>query len=204
RAVDRAGNPLADGIAFSFTTMRELSIGIAPVHALTRALNPSELLFTLDEPIVVGDDEEDLAIRSTLTFDLASLPDEAQSVISATLATRRVTKGEAGTPFADLGGTVVVDHVLFAHLDDESGINGAFNSSSDALSTVPDFADVDDESIALDVTAEVADDLANRDARDDLSQFLLRFETFTDLDKKADRAHFSRDALALDVTYLVP
>src|SRR5690606_13469877 len=103
RAVDRAGNPLADGIAFSFTTLRELSIGIAPVHALTRALTPSELLFTLDEPIVVGDDEEDLAIRSTLTFDLATLPDEAQSVISATLATRRVTKGEAGTPFADLG-----------------------------------------------------------------------------------------------------
>ncbi len=204
RATDEAGNALADGLELKFTTLRELSTTFAPVHALTRSLTPTELRYGEETPLVIGDDDADQGIRAALTFDLSPLPDTAQAVISATLATLQLTDEQWGAPYVDLGETALLDHVVFDDLEDENAINGAFNASQDALSTLDAFSEAGQSSIAFDVTAQVTDDLAHRDARADRSQFLLRFETLTDLEGDHDRAVFSRDALELEVTYVAP
>ena len=72
------------------------------------------------------------------------------------------------------------------------------------MTTFEGFAEDGDAAIAFDATGPVADDFAKRDDRDDLSQFLLRFETITDQDGDHDRAVFSPDALELQLTYVAP
>lgn len=202
-ATDLAGNALDQGVSVTFATLRELSFVLDAVPELTRSLTPSELVYGVDDPLVIGDDEADSGVRAVITFDLAPLPQEAATITSATLATRQTPNETWGAPWADLG-SLALDHVTYGDLDGELACNAAFNASQVALSTLPDFCVEDQVVIEADVTAEVEEDRAERAARLDRSQFLVYFPTATDLDGDTDRVVLSRELLELQVDALVP
>jgi len=201
-ALDVAGNPLGPGVQITFKTYKEMSMTFDPVTAMTRSMTPSAVVFADDDPLVVGDDDNDQGIRAGITFDIAGLPEEALEISSATLATRQQTGDLSGAPFTDLGSSMSIDHVTYAALVTENTINAAFNSSQTSLGSADGFCVLDQVIIQFDVTDFVDDDLANRGLRNDLSQFLLSFATPTDVDGDVDRAVISRDLTELQVSYL--
>ena len=201
-AMDQAGNPLAAEVDIVFSTMRQMRTVVKADDALTRSISPSELLYQPNDPFVAGDDDSDGGIRTALTFDLSTVPAGALEIAEARIVTRQLTGDLGGNPYVDLG-LLVLDHVTYAHLDDEAGINAAFNAEQQAMDTYDGFSwDGYQASVDLEVTDAVAADFADRAANLDRSQFLLYFDGYTDLDGMTDRAVFSRDALELQVIYL--
>ena len=203
-AQDVAGNGLGDGIALGFSTLKSIGLTISPDDTLSRVVTPTDFLFETTNPFVVGDrvgNVTEEGMRTALTFDISAIPSEATDVTSALLSSRQLLGDLQGTPFANLGTTVLLDHVTYS---DAGGPNAAFNSSQTALSTVSGFVLEGELSVQALVGDQLADDLANRAARSNHSRFLARFETITDLGNDSDRVVFSRDLLELSLTYLHP
>jgi hypothetical protein len=201
---DLAGNALAAGTQIAFDTLKEIGLVLHPSADLTRSITPSAALFTTSDPLVVGDDASNLGIRAGVTFDLAAVPSSAVDVSKAVLATRQLVGDTWGTPYADLGTSITLDHVTFASLDTQNAINAAFNTSQIALASQSGFCVEGQIAIESDVSKSVADDLSNRGQRADRAQFLLYFGGLTDQDGKIDRAVLSRDLMELQVSYLTP
>lgn len=203
-ARDQDGNPLDVEHDIRFTTYKAMHGAVGPIHELTRVMTPSELLFQDTDPLVVGDDSADIALRTSLSFDLTGIPADADRITGAVITTRQMVGDTWGTPYTDLG-VLVLDHVAFDGLDDSGAVNAAFNTSQVAFDSYVGFASsLEDVSIAFDVTDAVDADLADRAASLDRSQFLLYFDGYTDLNGDDDRAVFDRNALQLEVDYLVP
>jgi hypothetical protein len=203
-ATDEAGNPVDVGVETLFTTLKSMTTTFARDNALTGAGTPSGVTTDADDFIYIGDDDLGGAAngyRGYITMDMSPLPDTTVAIVEATLAGYQL--GESGDPYGELGdGTgIIMEHGVFT-LGDSNADNAAFNM--EPLSEVGVFADTGDTELGIDVTSQVADDLANRDDRSDRSQYRLRFETFTNLDATADYVVIGRDQLALDVVYLVP
>ena len=200
-ARDVAGNPLGDTVEVEFRVERELWARIPAVDRLSRTITPSELVFAVEDPLVIGDDADNEGWRATMTFELAGLPGDPSEVVDAFLTTEQLPEERSGAPFDGLG-TLTLDHVVFTELDSESAINGAFNASQAATRTYGGIASSHEHvDIEVDVT-----DAVNADLEGTLgsSQFLLYFDGFTDLDDTIDRAVFSREKLRLEVSYRVP
>ncbi len=203
-ATDYAGNALEADTEIAFDTLKALWLVLKADDALTRSLTPTGLVYDPTDPLVVGDDAANSAIRSTISFDISWLPAETVAVSDAVLATRQLVNDAWGTPYVDLNATMSMDHVSFPSLEDDNAANYAFNTSEAAHATFADVCTDGQVPVEVDVTDAVDDDLANRAARMDLSQFLLRFDTYTDLFRDVDRAVISRDLIELQVEYLVP
>lgn len=203
-ATDVAGNPIGSQNTIEFTTLKSVSTTVAINTGLSRVVNSYTYLYAIDDPFVVGDrpgPASEEAVRSAMTFDLSTIPEAAQSIIAATLSARQLVGEIKGTPYADLGGRVVLDHVVFSP---DGGAGAAFASKDNALSTIGEFMVEGQVTIEVDVTAAVDDDLAHRTDRSNRSQFLTSFEKVMDQQYDEDRAVYDRDAVELAVTYLHP
>ncbi|MBX2797950.1 MAG: Ig-like domain-containing protein [Myxococcales bacterium] len=199
--MDLAGNELGEIVEIEFFVVRELWGLLAAEPELTRTVTPSEVAFEIDDPLVVGDNESDLAYRATLSFDLSVLPGSPTELLSAEVTTQQLSKDMWGAPFSDLG-TLLLDHVEFDALDSDNAINAAFNASQVAELSYGGIASSQTHvDVAVAVTDATNADLAEGRTQ---SQFLLYFDDFTDLDGLVDRAVFSRDDLRLEVVYSAP
>lgn len=203
-ATDEAGNPIEAGAQTIFTTLKSMTTTLGRVNALTGAGTPTGVTTDGDDFLYVGDDDLEgtaSAYRGYITVDLSALPSTTVEVASATLKGYQLH--ENADPYGVLGnGTgLLLEHASFT-LGSAAADNAAFNS--EPLSAVGVFANTGDTDLSIDVTAQVRDDVTNRVARSDRSQYRLRFATFTNLDATANYVLISRDELTLDVVYLAP
>jgi hypothetical protein len=208
-ATDRAGNPLAQEGQTSFTTLREISVTVDDINELSASVTPSKVSRALDADVYIGDDGAGglaVASRGVVTMDLSSLPDETVEISSATF--KSFQSGTNGLVFVELG-ALLMEHVTF----DVTGgsfatatnpdCNAAFNIAP--LSNVGTLMGSDaDINVELDATAQVQDDLENRAARNDRSQYRMRLFDDLNLDNGLDGVSLHRDFFKLDLVYLLP
>jgi hypothetical protein len=188
-----AGTPLAAPLSVSFTTLRRMQVELRAIGPLTRTMRGDGLV--LGETAVVlpvGDTTGNLQYKAFASFDLPVLP------AGATLAAgvlRGSQNSTVGTPY--LLGTLDAKHVNTAAID-AAAFGAAPLANIGALSTA---ATTGVKSI--DVTARLADDLANAAARGNRTQYRLEFPTATNSDAAADEARFGRSGFGLLATYHV-
>lgn len=203
-AADEAGNALAAGEQTSFTTLKAMTTSFSRDNTLTGAGTPGGVTTDADDFLYIGDDAlggASSGYRGYITIDLEALPASAVGIASATL--RGYQLAEINMPYAALGGGtgVILDHATFM-LGSEAQDNAAFNLTPH--SQVGVFATAGALELAIDVTAQVQDDLANRATRSSRSQYRLRLSSFTNLDATANYLLIGRDELSLEVVYLAP
>ena len=191
-AIDLAGTPLEGALESSFSTVRRLRATVGHENLLTDSRTSSNSAPAGAGVMYAGDTNADLQVKAVMTFALPELPAGA-ALESAALEIEHT--GVSGTPYDDFGPLGAV-HVTFAALADAYA--AAPLASLGEVST-----DGADGARSLDVTARVADDLANREVRGGRSQYRFEFATGTDDSGTYDSAQFSKESLALRLTLLV-
>jgi hypothetical protein len=125
-----------------------------------------------------------------VTFDLGLLPDDI-AIESAELSGMQA--GTEGSPYGLLG-ALKAYHLTYSLMTDVNTVA--------ALATIGNFSESGTiESKSIDVTANVMDDLANRNARNDYSQYRLQFDV-TAANGAYDRVIFTKSTFALNVAYI--
>ena len=130
----------------------------------------------------VGDDARNLPSYTFLGFVITGIPADA-SVIAARVVVTQV--GVSGTPYTDLGDSIVVDHI---------DVDGDFDlPAMDAPALDEAFATLSDSNAPGERAAEVTDQIrADLDAGRTRSEFRLRFPVDTNADFGQDIAEFVR------------
>lgn len=193
--VDLAGNPITEGYQTVFRTYKSLETTFEIDNLLTGSITTNGGQLGDDDPILIGDDNNDLPYRGLMSFDISALPADAAEIAAATFATRQ--ESGLGAPYASLGTKLQLEHVSFTDFD-------ASEFSKAPHASMGDFSEAGQVVIEVDVTSAVEDDRANRADRGDRSQYRLRYELATDEDGTADLAVISRALAELTVTYLHP
>ncbi|MDX2093411.1 MAG: Ig-like domain-containing protein [Kofleriaceae bacterium] len=190
-AKDLVGNSLAAPMALSFATKKRM-LASFPIDAdLSRVIRDATVL-SVANPIWIGDNNTGQTYRSYLTFDLTTLP--ANSEIEAAEFSARQA-APSGLPYG-IGG-VVAQHVTYASIE--------VAAAAQAMSLPGMFSeDPVLETKRLDITSQVSDDVTNRVARGNRSQFRLQIDTPTDSDGNIDTAVFTKDTFTLLALYLTP
>jgi Bacterial Ig-like domain len=192
-ATDAAGTPLAAAVNVGFATRKRMTAGCAPIDSLTRSMRGDGVVFgETAVTMTVGDTTANLQLKTFASFTLPQLPAGA-AIESARLAANQNTTVNA--PYTL--GKLVALHVTTAAID-ATAFAAPPLANAGALST-----DATAGAKTLDVTDEVADDVANRAARGDRAQFRLELETATNNDALNDEARFSRNGMALAIVYVV-
>lgn len=191
-AIDRDGDPLAAPLEVEFTTKRRISVALAQVDALTRTLRSDGVALFSAMYMSAGDLFDNRQYKMLVTFTLPALADGAE-VEEAVLA--GFQSSTVSIPY--LLGSLRAQHTAATALDldafQDPPLGGAGNFSTSPVIGAR----------SLQVTAEVADDIANRAERSNHSQFRIEFPTATDSDENEDLARFTTASFALQVTYLV-
>ncbi|MCO4768854.1 MAG: Ig-like domain-containing protein [Deltaproteobacteria bacterium] len=191
-ATDAAGNGILNGGAeVTFTTMKAMTNEHELHELMTGSGTAGGGVDSPEGTLHVGDNDNAEGIRGFVTMDLWFVSTTAVEVVEATLTARMYET--AGLPWSL--GDLILDHGIYEAFD-----NAAFNLQP--LSEVGVFATDGDVALSIDVTSQVDDDVKNRQERDALSQYRLRFETINNEDGVADLVYLSRDAFVLEITYL--
>jgi hypothetical protein len=192
-ATDLAGNPMADDAEMQFDTLRAISapaIPLAPNNGTVTSFGgTSEGVFQ------IGDSIGNVPHRTVLTFSLTFVPDDAVALYSATLSANE--NGYAGAPDG-LHGQMSAYQVFYDALDQ-------YSYSAEPFAAVPvqrlvGLNIMDPTVRRADVTALVAEDLANREVRNDLTRVRLAFATATTVNGIQDMVTLSYPQL--DLVYL--
>jgi hypothetical protein len=160
----------------------DLEVTLPSIAALDGIVESDGTVYEEDSyGIALGDGSPGDGWRGFVTFDLGPVPAGAD-VLEATL--RILQFGVEGTPYADLGGAVLVDHVdVGATLDGGDYDRLAIAENIGTLST-----DATLEVKSLAVTSAVRADLAAARTR---SGFRLRFPVESDVDPGGDYVNFN-------------
>ncbi len=189
-AADLIGNPMGAAYVLSFSTKVRMATTAPRVSALSRStVGGSMLAENLN--LLMGDTYiANMAYRGYVTFDLAPLP-QGSVIETASFSARQL--GITGTPYQSLG-ELKAFHLTFSTMDNVNNVlplSGAGIFSSDGQA----------ESKSIDVSAQVADDLLNRAARGDRTQYRLQFDTVS-ADNEYDYAEFSKDTFEMSLVYI--
>jgi hypothetical protein len=188
------GRELDQQLSVSFTTLRRLDVELSDVQDLTRTIRADGLAFgETAVTLVVGDSSGNLQTKIFTTFTLPRLP-VGSTVDLAVL--RGNQNSVAGVPYGF--GALRAVHTSNAVIDDT-----AFGATP--LAVIGDFStDTTAGAKALNVTAQVIDDLANSVARGNRTQYRLEFATAANANGLADEARFSRSGFGLSLAYVIP
>jgi hypothetical protein len=191
-ATDADGDPLQEALAVTFATARHILAAPPLVEEHTGTVG-SVGVFVSDAVLQAGDHESGAGnFHGLMTFDLTEVPGDILAVTQATISMRQA--GVAGDPFGTLG-SLYFEHVSFGDLTAD-----AFDTSH--LSFVDD--DLPDTiAYAVPAVEAVENDLENRVARQNRSQFRLRFSSINNGDDVADLLQIVADSPALDLRYLI-
>jgi hypothetical protein len=192
-ATDRAGNPLpADAVA-TFTTLRRLTHAAPLVGSLTGAASSQPV--AVSGGLLVGDGTNGLSFKGFMTFTLEGMPKDVVEVEKATLTV--VQHSLAGAPDSSLG-ALSLDHISYGALD------VSVLTVKPTQTTTVTYVAAAPASRWSTVTPMVADDLANRDARQNRTQYRLSYATPTNGDNLPDGFSVGEGAMKLAIVYLVP
>lgn len=195
-ATDRNGVALGADVVLSFSTLRRITSVAPQVNALTGTMTSAGSVDT--SVVLVGDTGANSRYKGFLTFSLDNLPSDVVEVEKATASGKQASA--LGAPDTDLG-ALRLQHVMYSALDmsafNEQPIDGAPVTYGLGINGNP-------PSRWATVTQMVADDLANRNARKDRSQYRFEYATATDNDGAADRFNLGVADLKLEIVYLAP
>jgi len=190
-ATDLAGNPLEADFTLSFATklrMFTTATLVSPLSCTT--LGGSSLAENIN--VIAGDATlNNVTYRGYLSFDLSKLPADV-TIEDAKFAARQMPV--EGSPYGLLG-PLQVYHLSFTTMSNVSAVAPMSNAgvfSQDG--TV--------ESKSIDVSTQVADDIAHRTERGDLSQYRLQFDTPYFNNNAFDRATFAKDTFEMSIHYI--
>jgi hypothetical protein len=190
-ATDLAGNALAAPMELTFATRRRLLALFGLDTSMTRVTQGASSLDATE--ILVGDHSNTSTYRSYLTFDLTTLPEDAE-LERAQFQGRQVLV--EGAPYAM--GPVNVHHVVYTSTL-ATALNTTFTiSTPGALSS-----DAAQEIKTIDVTSQVISDIADRAERNHRSQYRLQINPATNGDAITDRATFGKNTFVLGAIYTV-
>lgn len=191
-----AGVELGDALVLSFSTLRRVMTEEPAVASLTgRATSVGT---TSVNYLGAGDFVGNTSAVSVATFSIASLPAGVRLDSAYVVATELSVTGSPDTDLGALRG----EHVFFTDFDasvySAPVLDSLPNTSASERSKGPPYLRV------VDVTGFVLDDLANREARSDLTQVRLRYPTATDSDAATDLLAFEVASLRIRYIVLVP
>jgi hypothetical protein len=208
-ATDRAGNHLANhaanvGVELGFETLRHVTQALAvPSGGLTTYSHPT----TGEDDVragqscrdantlLIGKDLESTVTMPLVQFDLSSLPAGIVEWQAAVFS---------GSHSVLVINPYLADHLGNLHLFDTTIVPATFSVDSpmNDLGVIGDYTTAD--MMSLDVTSAVADDYAHRDARGNVSEYVLHFERWTDDTPGASWVRGDCSTLRLTLDYLVP
>jgi hypothetical protein len=195
-ATDRNGVALGADVVLSFSTLRRITHVAPRVSALTGSVNSAGAVDT--NVFLVGDNSVNSRYKGLLTFSLDNIPKDVVEVEKATVSGKQ--SGLLGTPDTDLG-ALQVQHVLYSALDlaafGEQPIDGAPVTYGLGINGNP-------PTRWSTVTKMFADDLANRGARKDRTQYRFEYAKASDNDGAADGFNLGVADLKLEIVYLAP
>jgi len=192
-AVSQQGMPLAAATASVFSTLKQMDT-TAPIYGdMTMHVSNTGSIALPDTDLRVGDGVANTMSRGLITFNLSAITDRAVEIESARL--RAIKTSVVGDPFA-INPSISSYHISFT--DPVAGY------SVEPLATMGTFASASTGGVSEDVTSAVADDLAHRVDRQQMSQFRIQFDAGTDGDGGQDYAVFGRNTLELKLRYLSP
>lgn len=210
-ATDLAGNPLTTS-NFTFTTQRRITQNLPGLASLTGDVRATDGAINncVTTEVCAGDSgiAGNLQYKGFISFDISGLPTGIQSFEFANLNMNQVRVFKdgvvGGDPYADLGGAVSLEHVNFDTLNLAAAFNPAALSSVGNISTNATL-----EFKTLSVLTQLQNDITNRVARGNRTQYRLAFPTVTDIDAKFDAAIFESATAAtnpstLSVRYFLP
>ncbi len=197
-ATDLAGNALVT-TSSTFKTQRRITQNLPVVATVTGEVRADGSLTGCigGGAPCVGDSATaaNAQYKGFIGFNMTDIPAGIQSWEFANINMNQT--GVASTPYAVLGGTLLLDHVNFPVLNAAS-----FNTISirtlGTLSTTATF-----ENKTLSVLVAVQDDYTNRVARGNRTQYRLQFPIVSDFDGLWDAALFE-GSNTLNVRYFLP
>jgi hypothetical protein len=199
-ATDLAGNPLSTA-SFSFTTQRRITQNLPGIATLTEEVRADGVVDGCGL-ICIGDsgDAANAQYKAFFGFDITGIPEGIQSFEFANLSLNQVQV--LGTPYADLGGTLLAEHVNVETLN-----LAAFNLAAiRSLGTISTDATL--EYKTLDVLTALEEDYAQRTTRGNRTQYRLIFPIVSNFDAIFDGARFADIDVPtpsiLQVEYLLP
>ncbi len=188
------GRSLDQSRAVSFTTLRKLEVELEANALLTRTIRADGTVFASGATsLVVGDSSANLQTKIFSTFALPTLPNTS-TVDLATFRTQQ--NGVTGVPYGF--GDLVALHTSHPTID-ASAFAATPLAIIGALSV-----DATLGAKSIDVTVQLIDDLANRAARGDRTQYRLEFPTPNNANNAADEVQCSRANFHLAVAYVIP
>ena len=175
-AKDSAGNSLTS-VSSSFSTLRRIDTNLPYISELCGTAYSNNIFDATNSAPRVGDslfgaDNISVVARAFFTFDLSAIPN---SVRDADLEIAEVTlykNSVSGNPYAF--GSINLEHVNYGATTDNSG-GAIFNTPSLANLGIADDASQSLEYRARDATSAVRNDLTDRAARGNRSQYRLAF-----------------------------
>jgi hypothetical protein len=176
-AKDSAGNAL-ETFSSSFSTLRRVQPKIFANDSLTGIAYSNNIFDGTNSLPRVGDslfgaDNASIVARSYFSFDLSSIPSSVKDV-DLEFADLNIYKlSVSGNPYAF--GSINLDHVFYGATTDNSAGNVFNTPSLQNFGVFDDASKAVDSYHARDVISAVRDDLNNRAARNNLSQYRLAF-----------------------------
>lgn len=173
-AQDLAGNALTQAISRGFYVVRQGTLVLEAMPALDGHITSAGTVSTGASMLFVGDSVNVPSYRGFLSFDLNALPENLLRVTNASLYVFLHAKN--GDPVANLGGAAKLERVSYGNAltasdYDVQRFTGLFDSV-DFISTLTSGWKVNGQ-LALGVFADWSD----RNSRDHLSQYRVRFPT---------------------------
>lgn len=193
-ATDLAGNPLAEPATTTFETLRHITQQVPAVPELTGYLVNGTLGTT--NKIVVGDRKTvgEYEVRGFMTFDITDVPDETEF---ESITVRSAQTDVVGDPSDGALGALHLESVFYETID-----LAAYNYGADAPGAELVVGGGEVPVWTASVSALVLDDLANREARDNLTQYRLRYIDGPDDDGVTDELTLSPEGTTLELVYL--
>jgi hypothetical protein len=194
---DLAGNALTSS-SFSFKTRRQITQNLPGIDGLSGDIREDK---ALSRDYYTGDSAAtaNAQYKGFFSFDIFNIPDNVISFEFANLSIYQVKTFKdslVGDPYADLGGSVNLEHVNFLTWTDL-----AFSTPTiRAIGPISNNSTI--EYKTLSVLSAVQDDYAQRIVRKNRTQFRTVFPTKSDFDLKLDDAVFASVVAATNPSYL--
>jgi hypothetical protein len=207
-ATDLAGNHLASlpgttAVEVAFTTLRHVTqvLPLKSGAAITATQTPlggvtvATRCDVAGSYVSAGDDEQNDALLSLVSFDLSSVPASGVTWQSATLTSSLGVSG--ANPYVD--GRLGKLHALSTIIDPE------LLTWTSALTDLGLFATYASQTDArLDVQTAVVSDYTDRVARGNRSEYVFRFDLETDANDAKSTARLNCENILLTLEYLAP
>lgn len=193
-ATDLAGNALAAPAETTFATLRHITHHVLPVPELVGYAyqGGSAAVGDLRVGDVILKDNSVAELRGFVTFDFTELPDDVTFESMTLRAPQLASFGDPdglGALHAESIWYETLDVWAYLYAPETAGAALTFDGSQAPLWTA-------------DVMVPMLDDLANREARNNLSQFRLRYLGGADDDAVNDHVRLSAESMLVEVVYL--